>query len=303
MIKTASRKRPQGSIADAGFGLLLCLPAIVLLGLFVVWPFAYGFWISLHAWDGFSKMTWNGGANYLRLFRDRIFLIAIENNVIFLVLTLVLKNVLGIALALLLNGVARGRAFVRAVTFIPVTMSFVAVGLLWSWVYNPVFGLLNEGLDVFGLGALKRSWLGDANIAIYSIVAVEVWKWVGFHAVLYLAGLQTIPADYLEAAKLDGANAWHRLVRITLPLLSPIIFINVILGVSGAFVRNFDIVYVLTKGGPNHSTEVVLTAMIAEAFQNTSMGYAAAMGYALFLIVGLVSIGLIALMRARRVAL
>ena len=214
------------------------------------------------------------------------------NNLIFVASVLVLKNVLGLALALLLNRAIFGRAIIRAAVFIPVTMSFIAVGLLWSWIYNPVFGLLNAALDAVGLGTLKQSWLGDARIALYSIIAVDVWKWLGFHAVIYLAGLQTIPPELYEAATMDGAGRFQRFLRITLPLMMPIVFISTLLGLSGAFVRNFDIVYVLTKGGPNHATEVALTYMMSKAFQDGAMSYAAAMGYFLFLIVGLACVAL-----------
>jgi raffinose/stachyose/melibiose transport system permease protein len=286
--------------SDAFVAFVLILPAAVLFVLFYIWPFAIGFWLSLHDWDGFSNPTWAGLDNYVRLFHDRIFLGALRNNLIFVASVLVLKNVLGLALALLLNRAIFGRALVRAAAFIPVTMSFIAVGLLWSWIYNPVFGLLNAALDVVGLGVLKQSWLGDARIALYSIIAVDVWKWLGFHAVIYLAGLQTIPPELYEAATMDGAGRFQRFLCITLPLMMPIVFIKTLLGLSGAFVRNFDIVYVLTKGGPNHATEVALTYMMSKAFQDGAMSYAAAMGYVLFLIVGLACVALLALLRRQR---
>jgi ABC-type sugar transport system permease subunit len=291
----------QGS-GDGAVALLMVLPAAVLVGLFYLWPFLEGFWLSLHSWDGFSPPVWAGIANYLRLAGDRIFLAALGNNLIFVITVVVLKNVLGLALALLLDRAMRGRSFFRAAVFVPVTMSFVAVGLMWSWIYNPVFGLLNAVLDLAGLGSLKASWLGDAHIALYSIIAVDVWKWLGFHAVIYLAGLQTIPHELYESATMDGAGRIGRFWHVTLPLLMPIVFINTILALSGAFVRNFDIVYVLTKGGPNHATEVVLTYMMAKAFQDGAMSYAGAMGYVLFLIVGLASVGLLALMRRQRLS-
>jgi raffinose/stachyose/melibiose transport system permease protein len=278
----------------------MILPAAILFGLFYLAPFVDGLVLSVQNWDGFSDPTWAGFANYLRLARDRIFLGALRNNFIFVVAVVVLKNVLGLGLALLLNRALVGRVFFRAAAFIPVTMSFVSVGLLWSWIYNPVFGLLDAALDLAGLGGLKQSWLGDANIALYSIIVVDVWKWLGFHAVIYLAGLQTIPAELHESAIIDGARPFQLFWRITVPLIMPIVFINTILALSGAFVRNFDIVYVLTKGGPNHATEVVLTYMMNKAFQDGAMGYAAAMGYVLFLIVGLASVGLLALMRQQR---
>lgn len=285
---------------DGAVAFLMILPAAILFCLFYLWPFVNGFWLSLHNWDGFSDPTWAGFANYQRLLHDRIFLGALRNNLIFVVAVVILKNVLGLGLALLLNQALVGRAFFRAAAFIPVTMSFVAVGLLWSWIYNPVFGLLNGALDLFGLGGLKQSWLGDADIALYSIIVVDVWKWLGFHAVIYLAGLQTIPSELYESAKMDGAGPLQRFRHVTVPMMMPIVFINTILGLSGAFVRNFDIVYVLTKGGPNHATEVVLTYMMSKAFQDGAMSYAAAIGYVLFLIVGLASVGLLALMRRQR---
>ena len=276
----------------AGDGLvavLFCLPAVALLATFVLWPFAYGLWLSLHRWDGFGAMTWVGIANYLRLAGDPVFLVSLKNSLVFVLLAVLFKNVLGFAVAVLLNSVGFGRAFFRTASFIPVTLSFVAVGLLWAWIYNPIFGLLNAFLDVAGLGALKRNWLGDPAIALYSVVAVDVWKWLGLHAVLYLAGLQSLPQDILDAAEVDGATRWQRLWRVTLPLLAPVIFINVILSLSGAFVRNFDVVYVLTQGGPYHATEVVMTNMITEAFRNGALTYATAMSYAIFAVTAAVS--------------
>jgi raffinose/stachyose/melibiose transport system permease protein len=286
--------------SDGFVALLMMAPAAVLFGIFFVWPFVSGFWLSLHRWDGFSAPVFNSGGNYLRLLRDPLFLKALGNNLIFVAAVLVLKNVLGLGLAMLLDRAVYARAFIRAAVFVPVTLSFVATGLLWSWIYNPVFGLLNAFLDLVGLSALKVSWLGDADVALYSVITVDVWKWLGFHAVIYLAGLQTLPHELYDAAKMDGANALQRFIRITLPLMLPVIFINTILGLSGAFVRNFDIVYVLTQGGPNHATEVVMTLMMKAAFQDGAMGYASAMGYALFLIVGLFSVALLALMRRTR---
>ena len=295
------RARAIGS--DTFAAALMLAPAGLLLGLFFVWPFVRGLWISATRWDGFSAPVFVGFANYTRLFGDSLFQGALLNNLIFVALILVFKNGLGMGLALLLDRALFLRGPIRAAVFIPVTLSFAATGLLWSWIYNPVFGLLNAGLDLVGLAGLKRSWLGDADIALYAIIAVDIWKWLGFHAVIYLAGLQTISAELYEAAHLDGANALRRFRHITLPLMMPVVLINVILGLSGAFVRNFDIVQVLTQGGPNHATEVVMTLMVKTAFQDGNMGYASAMGFTLFLIVGLCCVALLALMRRSRVEL
>lgn len=286
--------------SDGFAAALMILPAALLLGTFFLWPFFYGFWLSMSNWDGFSQPAFIGLKNFTRLWSDRVFLGALENNVIFVFWVVILKNVLGLGVGLLLQRAGIGRAFFRASIFLPVTMSFVAVGLLWSWIYNPIFGLLNALLDFSGLSALKLSWLGDADVALYSVIAVDVWKWLGFHSVIYLAGLQALPTEVYDSARIDGASAWHRFRYITVPLMMPVIFINTILAFSGAFVRNFDIVYVLTKGGPNHATEVVLTDMMNRAFSDGAIGYAAAMGYVLFFIVVTLSIGLLLLMRRWR---
>ncbi|WEK51495.1 MAG: sugar ABC transporter permease [Candidatus Kaistia colombiensis] len=278
----------------------MMLPAGILFALFFLWPFISGFWLSFHRWDGFSDPRFIGFGNYWRLMKDGVFLLALKNSFIFVVVSILAKNVLGLALALLLNRVTYLRGFIRASVFVPVTISFVAAGLLWAWIYNPVFGLLNAGLDFVGLASWKRSWLGDANVALYAVIVVDVWKWLGFHAVIYLAGLQTIPSELYEAARIDGANARRRFWHITLPLMVPVIFINTILSLSGAFVRNFDIVHVLTQGGPNHATEVVITAMVKAAFTNSQMGYAAAMGYALFVLVGALCAALVYLLGRTR---
>ena len=301
MAVTAKRRiRLDG---DGMVATLMLAPASVLFSLFFLWPFARGLWISLTRWDGFSPPVFIGAGNYLKLLRDGLFLGALENNLIFVVLILIFKNALGLGLAILLDRALFLRGPIRAAVFIPVTLSFAATGLLWSWIYNPVFGLLNAALDLLGLSGLQQSWLGDAHIALYSIIAVDIWKWLGFHAVIYLAGLQTIPQDLYEAARLDGAGPVARFRHLTLPLMMPVVLINVILGLSGAFVRNFDIVQVLTQGGPNHATEVVMTLMVKTAFQDGNMGYASAMGYALFLIVALACVALLGLMRRSKVDL
>jgi raffinose/stachyose/melibiose transport system permease protein len=286
--------------SDGAAALIMILPAAILITTFFIWPFFHGLWLSFTAWDGFSTPSFNGLQNYRALASDRIFLGALSNNVVFVFWVVLLKNVFGMAVALLLQRASFGKAFFRAAVFLPVTMSFVAVGLLWSWIYNPVFGLLNAGLDLARLSFLKQSWLGDAKIALYSVIAVDVWKWLGFHAVIFLAGLQTIPQELYDSAKVDGATSLQRFWHVTLPLMMPIVFINTMLAFSGAFVRNFDIVYVLTQGGPNHATEVVLTDMMNRAFLDGSMGYAAAMGYVLFVIVGVLSAGLLLLLRRWR---
>ena len=280
-------------------GYAMLLPAIALLAVFVVAPVAYGLYLSLQRWNGFEPPEFVGLGNYVRLWeRDRIFRQALANNVTFAVAVVIGKNVLGLFLALLVNQRLRGNTVFRTALFLPVTMSFVVIGLLWSWIYNPTFGLLDAGLAAIGLGEFSRPWLSDPATALWAIIAVDIWKWTGFHMVLYLAGLQTIPRDLYEAATIDGAGRWRQLFDVTLPMLAPVTFVNVLLAMNGAFVRNFDLVYVMTGGGPNHQTEVVLTHMVSEAFRQGNLGYSAAMGYVLFAIVAVISAVYIRMARA-----
>ena len=268
----------------------MLLPAIVLLVVFVLIPIGYGFYLSFHRWDGFNSPVFIGMRNYVKLVeRDDIFLKAVKNTIIFAISVVLAKNVLGLFLALLVNQKLRGIIFFRTALFLPVTLSFVVIGLLWSWIYNPAFGLLNAGLELLGLDNLVRPWLSDPTTALGAIITVDVWKWTGFHMVLYLAGLQSIPRDLYEVAIIDGAGAWTRLLRITLPLLAPVTFINVLLSLNGAFVRNFELVFVMTDGGPNNATEVVLTHLVTQAFRFGKLGYASAMGFALFAVVGVIA--------------
>ena len=268
---------------------LMLSPAIILLIIFVIIPIGLGFYLSFHRWDGFNDPVYIGIRNYIRLAqRDDIFVKAVTNTIIFAISVVLVKNVLGLFLALLVNLKLRGIIFFRTALFLPVTLSFVVIGILWSWIYNPSFGLLNATLELIGLDSLIRPWLSDPSTALGSIIAVDIWKWTGFHMVLYLAGLQAIPRDLYEVAIIDGASAWQRLLRITLPLLAPVTFINVLLSLNGAFVRNFDLVYVMTRGGPNNATEVVMTHLVTQAFRFGKLGYASAMGFVLFAIVGVI---------------
>lgn len=282
-------KRRTG-LARRWSGYVLILPALALLSVFSLAPFFYGAYLSLHRWDGFNPPEFVGLTNYTTLLlADSVARKALLNTGLFAAGVVVVKNVLALAMALALNRVIRGRTFFRTSVFLPVTFSIVVVGLLWSWFYSPVFGLLNETLRSIGLGQFARSWLSDPNTALLSVMIVDIWKWTGFHMVIYLAALQTLSKEVQEAARVDGAGGWRRFWYVTLPLLAPITFINVLMALSGAFVRSFDLVNVMTSGGPNHATEVVLTLMVKQAFAFGSLGYATAMGYALCAITALVS--------------
>lgn len=267
------------------------LPALALFALFVIIPVFEGLWVSLHRWDGLSPMVWTGLDNYGYVLNDGIFWEAMWHTILFAIVTTVAKNALGLGLAVLLNRPLRGRSFFRTVAFMPVTLAFVMIGILWSWVYNPIFGILDGALDAVGLGSLAQGWLSDPNIALFSIMVVDIWKWTGFHMVVYLAGLQQVPTDVLEAASVDGASGRQRFWFVTLPLLRPVIIFNVLLSIVGGFTTTYDLVYVMTGGGPFHSTEVALTWIVSTTMRFLNVGEGSAMSVVLLVIVG--AIGLV----------
>ena len=197
----------------------------------------------------------------------------------------VAKNILGLGLALILNTNIKFKTFFRVVSFAPVTLSFVVIGILWSWIFNPTFGLLNTVLKAAGLDWMILGWLSDPKVALWSVMWVDIWKWSGFHMVLFLAGLQGVPAMLYEAAAIDGANRFQQFLHVTLPSLKNVTYVSVLMSITGAFVSNYDVVYVMTGGGPFHATEVALTWITSTAFRFASVGKANAMSMILVLLV------------------
>ena len=238
-----------------------------------------------------------GFANYTQAVGQPDFWAALLNNVWYAISTVSGKLLLALIAALLLNGPFRGRAAFRAVFFLPVILSFVAIGLLWTLIFNYNYGLINFLLQAVGLAELKRDWLGAPETAFPAVIFVDLWKWTGFHVVIYLAGLQSIPADLYEAAALDGASRWQMLWRITLPLLKPFTAVNVVIASLGAF-SVFDLIYVMTQGGPFKSTNVAMVEIYLQAFQFNQFGYAAALSVIVLLLIAGLSLGLLRLFRS-----
>lgn len=267
------------------FPYLMCLAALILFTLFVVVPFTVGIYTSFFKWDGFSDMEFNGFKNYLYVFKDDIYWKAIRNTFVYAILVTVLKNVIAFFLASVLVKKFFGRTLFRTAIYIPVTLSYIVIGILWVWIYNPTFGLLNSLLTGLGLENLILGWLSDAKVALFAVIVVDVWKWIGYHMVLYIAGLQGVPKDLYEAAEIDGASNFAKLRYVTLPMVNATIVINVLMSITGAFVSNYDIVYIMTDGGPYHSTEVSLTYIMKTAFTDYNFGKANAMSVILFLMV------------------
>lgn len=255
-------------------GYIFILPALVFFAAFLAYPLLYTVYLSLTEWAGFDlqKIKFVGLDNFRLLLPDWIFWKALRNTLFFVVGTTFFLNLFGLALALFLNHSTRLTRIVRTLIFIPVLLSPVIVGVMWSRILD-YFGALNQILEKMGMIKTPIIWLGDKRIALPSIIGVTVWQWVGYDMILYLTGLQQIPDELYEAAMIDGANRWDLFRYITLPLLKGIATMVILLNLIGG-VRIFDIVYVMTKGGPNHNTEVLATHLYEVAFWFNKMGYA-----------------------------
>lgn len=270
---------------------LFLAPALLVYVVFLVYPMLWSLWVSLYEWDGLSdNMVFIGLGNYARiLFGDEIAQLALWNNVLWTVGTLIVPTGIGLALALALNRRFRGSVVFRTIFYSPAVLPLVAVGLIWSWMYNPNFGAVNLALKSMGLGWLARGWLSDYDTALAATFVTNVWSHVGFPMILYLAGLQAIPRDYYEAAKLDGANAWQSFRHVTLPGLKETHVIVLSLSVIQAF-KVFDIIYTMTYGGPGRVTQVLGTWMYFQTFQYYNAGYGAALAWVIALIVLVIAI-------------
>jgi ABC-type sugar transport system permease subunit len=272
-------------------------PAVLLVGALTYLPILLEVLLSFFAADGFTVPRYVGFANYEQAIGQPDFWAALLNNVWYAIGTVSGKIILALIAALLLNGSFRGRAVFRAVFFLPVILSFVAIGLLWALIFNYNYGLINFLLQAVGLADLKRDWLGAPETAFPAVIFVDLWKWTGFHVVIYLAGLQSISSDLYEAAALDGASRWQMLWRITIPLLKPFTAVNIVIASLGAF-SVFDLIYVMTQGGPFKSTNVAMIEVYLQAFQFNQFGYAAALSVVVLSLIGGLSFGLLRIFRA-----
>lgn len=266
-------------------------PAILLYAVFVLYPYVQAFAISLTQWRGVSgNRTYIGLDNYRRLAEDDYFRNALTHNGQLLIVLPLFTISLALLFATLFvqggRGV-RGAGFYRVVFFFPQVMSVVIVGILWQYIYNPNSGLLNGFLGAVGLDSLKRAWLGDPGLALWAVAAVVIWQAVGFYMVLFVAGMQSIPTSFYEAAVLDGANRWRSFRDITIPLMWENIRVAVVY-IAIAALDLFTIVQVMTEGRPNRASDVVGRYMYEQAFTNSMFGYASAIGVTLlFLTLGL----------------
>jgi putative chitobiose transport system permease protein len=232
--------------------------------------------------------TFSGWQNYITLWRDRTFWKVLENTLIYLIFVVPSLVILPLALAILVNQKLRGIKFFRAVYYFPVIVSVVVAGIAWKWVYAEN-GILNYFLSIISFQSIKIPWLTDPKTAIFAIITVVIWRGIGYYMVIYLAGLQSIPADLYEAAAIDGSDGWQKHFDITIPLMKPyIILVSIISSISA--MKIFEEVYIMSQGGPANSTKTVVYYLYDKGFTSLEMGYASAIGVFLFLIIFVISI-------------
>jgi multiple sugar transport system permease protein len=279
---TLSRwKKPGRHQQKEGLAAFLFLsPTLVIFCTFILFPVFFSFYLSFQQWNMFSSdQSFVGLENYSRLFQSAEFWQVLKNTAVYTIGTVPLNMILALAVAYILNKKIAGKKILRTAFFAPVIISPVAAAVIWRWIYDPNFGLMNYSLSFAGIDPIN--WLNDPTAAMFALIIMGVWKTFGINMVLFSAGLQGIPGHFYEAAEIDGAGQWRRFWHITLPLLTPTTFFIMVMSMISSF-QVFDLVYVLTSGGPLGSTKVLVFYVYERAFQFFEMGYASAVSYVLF---------------------
>ena len=253
----------------------MVLPTYLVYFLFIFVPVVMTIWLGFTNNDLFSRSEFVGLANFVRLFGDVVFRKALQNTAIYSLGTIIPQIVLALLLANSLNQRIPGRNTLRLAFYLPYVVSMVSVSMLWLWIYEPATGVLNQTLRSLGLPAMR--WLYDQHLALPSLIVMGVWKMTGYNMVIYLAGLQQIPAHLYEAADIDGASALSKFVRITVPLVQPTTFFLFVINTIQSF-SVFEQVNIMTEGGPNNATTTIVHQLYTRGFEEFQMGYAASMG-------------------------
>ena len=265
------------SIRKAAIGYAFVIPALLVYTFFVVYPFISSIYYSLTSWDGAQPVKkYVGLANYIRLATDSLMWQALQHNLIWVILGTIAPIVIGLLLGILLWGGVRGMVVFRTIYFLPVILSEVVVAIIWNWIYHPLFGALNTLLNFMGLGYLTRGWLGSPDTALVALIIAAVWAYFGFAFVVIMAGLQNVNLELVEAAVVDGANAWQRAIHVIIPELRHVLTMITALTLIGGF-SVFGVVFVMTQGGPGTATQVIATYTYKKAFQENEVGYGAAL--------------------------
>lgn len=258
------------------------LPSLIIyIGVAII-PIILSLYYSFFNWDGITAKVFIGLDNFTEIFKDDIFWLSVKNNVIIMLTGLAGQLPLGLMLALLLNRGLKGNGFFRTIGFLPVVISSVMVSLIWGMIYNTEYGFLNNILGVVGLESWQRNWLGDPDWSMLSISVAYIWQNCGLYMIIFLAALQNISNEVNEAAELDGARGLKKVFLITIPIIRPTILVTIIYSISNSF-RVFDLIQILTGGGPAHQTEVMTIYMYNNAFLSRQFGYGSAVSILILL--------------------
>jgi multiple sugar transport system permease protein/alpha-1,4-digalacturonate transport system permease protein len=268
---------------DILIGWSFILPNFLGFALFTLVPMVAAFALAFLDWDSYSTPEWVGLKNFQRMLSDENFHVALRNTLFYAAGHIPLTLVAALGLALVLNRKLRGMAFFRTAAFFPYVTSLVAVAIVWNMLFNPTAGPINQVLEALGLDDPPR-WVASTDWAMPAVIVTSVWRDMGYYMVLYLAGLQTIPKEYYEAATVDGANAWQRFWSITLPSLRPTTFFVVVMLTIQSF-KVLDLIVVMTEGGPGRSTKVLAQLVYEQGIREGRFGYSSAIALVLFLIV------------------
>ncbi|WP_198955117.1 carbohydrate ABC transporter permease [Kineosporia sp. R_H_3] len=284
--RSAARRNAS---ARSGSGLRTALevlffvgPALALFVVFVVWPVARAVQFSFYRWKGFGPLEdFVGLRNYVTVLQDDVFVAAFTHNMVIIVLSILVQLPLGLAIALLLNRKIRGQGVLRTVIFVPYVLSEVIAGVVWFQLLQPQYGVIEGILGVVGIPGPEQGWLGTPDIALFTVFGVLTWKYLGLAVLLFLAGLQGVPDELIEAAQMDGASWWQVQRRITVPLLGPTVRTWAFLSMIGS-IQLFDMVWILTGGGPANATTTMATYLINEGTKRYNYGIATAASVILF---------------------
>ena len=263
---------------DGLTALIFILPAVLGTLIFIVIPVIFSFSLSFMDWDLLSPMKFVGLSNFKDVLTDSTFVQVLVNTFVFAIASSVFAVIIPLVLACILNTKIRGSNFYKSAYFLPFITPMIVIAIVWQWVFDPNIGLLNQALH------LHIKWLYDARFAMPALIAVSVWKLIGYNMIIFLSGLSTINQEVLEAAKIDGANSWQVFKNVTVPLLSPTIFFVIVITSISSF-QVFDLIYVMTQGGPDNSTMVLVYSIYKYAFEYFDAGKASAIAYILFAII------------------
>ncbi len=266
----ATQRRQQ-----AGFWFVL--PAFLVYLMFFGYPFFRTVYLSLTEWNGLGDPKFVGFANYTRLFADPLMWSSLWNNLIWVFWGTVVPISIGLVLSVILWTGVKGSIVFRTIYFLPMVLSAFVIGVIWRWIYHPLYGLLNQGLKAIGLGGLATTgWLGETSTALYAVLAAAIWSYIGFCVVVLYSGLQKVDAELIDASRIDGANAWQRFRNVIIPQIRPVLTMVLVFTIIGGF-NVFDVVWAMTEGGPANSSEVIATYTYEAAFRVREVGYGAAL--------------------------